>query len=300
MIYNLKTLEICSFDNEVGSYLHLCQSKEAMLKVLETNDHSQLDEEFFLHKGIRYEEAEGFDLICVWKNLCQKDNDNEVIYIVLNQKEIHILAEPTYEKYLLDRLATLDKEKRSHPGHILYYILLSIIKDYQIVLERIAQEIEKLESRVMDEANSHNHSSDILHYRKELLQRERHYEQVVDILDDILEDNNEFYSEKEKKRFSILRDRMQRMDSHVISLLDYVIEIRESYQSALDIKQNKLMGVFTVISTIFLPLTLLVGWYGMNFQMPEFNSRFSYPIVIVVSILIVVFCICFFKKKKWF
>ena len=52
--------------------------------------------------------------------------------------------------------------------------------------------------------------------------------------------------------------------------------------------------------THFMPLTLIVGWYGMNFRyMPELESPFGYPVVIVVSITIAVACLLFFKRKKW-
>jgi magnesium transporter len=60
------------------------------------------------------------------------------------------------------------------------------------------------------------------------------------------------------------------------------------------------MTVLTVVTAIFMPLTLIVGWYGMNFKyMPELDSVWGYPAVIVISILIVVFCLIFFKRKKW-
>ena len=60
------------------------------------------------------------------------------------------------------------------------------------------------------------------------------------------------------------------------------------------------MTVLTVITSIFLPLTLIAGWYGMNFRyMPELEWRWSYPAVLVVSVLIVVFCLIWFRKKKW-
>ncbi len=60
------------------------------------------------------------------------------------------------------------------------------------------------------------------------------------------------------------------------------------------------MTILTVITSIFLPLTLIAGWYGMNFRyMPELNWPWSYPIVFVVCIVIVVACLIFFKKKKW-
>ena len=60
------------------------------------------------------------------------------------------------------------------------------------------------------------------------------------------------------------------------------------------------MKLFTVVTVIFLPLTLIVGWYGMNFKfMPELYSPFGYPAVILVSVAIVVWLIWYFKKKKW-
>ena len=60
------------------------------------------------------------------------------------------------------------------------------------------------------------------------------------------------------------------------------------------------MTVLTVVTTIFMPLTLIVGWYGMNFRyMPELESAWGYPVVILVSALILIGSLLYFKKKKW-
>ena len=68
----------------------------------------------------------------------------------------------------------------------------------------------------------------------------------------------------------------------------------------LDVKQNRTMALLTVITTIFMPLTLIAGWYGMNFKyMPELEYKWAYPAVIAVSIIIVIVSLLFFKKKKW-
>lgn len=300
MIYDLETLQEVPQVQENKPCICLHERKEKDLSFM-GEDHPHIDwQEFLNHASIRYEEEEKMDLLCLSRNLCQEDNEDESIHLSIHKRHIHVFAQSSYHTFLLAKLENMDKEKRVHIGIVLHSIFLQLIKDYQIVLERIAEEIESLESRVMNEKDATNHSGDILHYRKQLLLRGRRYEQITDVLDYLLEDNNELYSEKEKTRFSILRDRTQRMSAQVVSLLEYVTEIRESYQSSLDIKQNRLMGIFTIVSTIFLPLTLLVGWYGMNFNMPEFKSDMAYPIVIIVSVAIVVFCICFFRKKKWF
>jgi len=83
-------------------------------------------------------------------------------------------------------------------------------------------------------------------------------------------------------------------------LWEYIHQVRESYQSQIEIEQNNLMKVFTMVTSIFLPLTLIVGWYGMNFQMPELKWRYGYPFLIAVCILVSAIWYIIFKKKKWF
>ena len=78
------------------------------------------------------------------------------------------------------------------------------------------------------------------------------------------------------------------------------MQLRDLIQTRVDVKQNRIMTLLTVVTTIFTPLTLLTGWYGMNFRyMPELEYRWSYPVVILVSLAIAVGCLVYFKKKKW-
>ena len=85
-----------------------------------------------------------------------------------------------------------------------------------------------------------------------------------------------------------------------MAISDHAAQLRDIYQSHLDIKQNRIMTVLTIVTTIFMPLTLIAGWYGMNFKyMPELESGWGYPVTIIVSVLIVLGSLLFFKKKKW-
>ena len=80
-------------------------------------------------------------------------------------------------------------------------------------------------------------------------------------------------------------------------LLDYIGQVRDTYQGKVAEHQNDNMEFLTIISTIFFPLTLITGWYGMNFQnMPELER--GYPGVILLSVVVVVSCIVVFKIKK--
>ena len=95
--------------------------------------------------------------------------------------------------------------------------------------------------------------------------------------------------------------RVELLQNHVHLLRENVLQIRELYQSMQDARQNKIMVVITIVTTIFLPLTLITGWYGMNFvYMPELQWRYGYFVVIIISLVIVIAEIIYFKKKKFF
>jgi magnesium transporter len=100
--------------------------------------------------------------------------------------------------------------------------------------------------------------------------------------------------------FKILINRIERLNHNVIHLRDYVTQVREAYQAQVDIKLNKTMKFYTVITTIFLPLTLIAGWYGMNFRhMPELNWFYGYPFVMGLSSVVVAICLIYFKRHDY-
>ena len=95
--------------------------------------------------------------------------------------------------------------------------------------------------------------------------------------------------------------RVERLQNHVKLLRENMLQLRELYQSMQDARQNKIMGILTIVTTFFLPLTLITGWNGMNFAyMPELKWRYCYLSVIIVSLIIAIGEIIYFKKKKFF
>lgn len=92
--------------------------------------------------------------------------------------------------------------------------------------------------------------------------------------------------------------RVERLGDHASLVSESALQLRELYRAEQDSRQNRIMGVLTVVTTLFLPLTLLTGWYGMNFKnMPELSWRCGYAAVIAVAIVIVVAEILWIKKK---
>lgn len=181
---------------------------------------------------------------------------------------------------------------------ILYNLIDKMtIKDYNM-LSNLESEISGVEEDVL-EGKTKDYTKDIVLLKNKLLFLKKHYEPLLDIVEDLTENENEVLDEKSIAYFVILFNRIERLNRKVGNLRDYVTQIRESYQAQLDINLNNTMKLFTVLTAVFSPLTLIVGWYGMNFPtMPEFHWRYGYIFVILLSLAVLSFCLWIFKKKK--
>ncbi len=167
------------------------------------------------------------------------------------------------------------------------------------IFDKIEKEILNLEKAVIT-SKKRDCVKEIISLRKRLMILKKYYEQFMNVLDGISENENEIFDKKTLGYFKILEKRVYRLFQNVLNLRDYVTQVRESYQAEVDISLNTTMKVFTVITTIFLPLTLIVGWYGMNFTMPEYDWQHGYAMVIGLSVLVILVSIAFFKKNHWF
>lgn len=181
----------------------------------------------------------------------------------------------------------------------IYDFLEQIVSRDRIILERVDKELDTVESNILD-GEGKDPSQRVSRIRSDLRDLRTHYEQLIDLGEELEENENDFFNTDNIRYFRLFTQRVSRLRDMTASLREFSIQIRDLYQSQLDIKQNRTMALLTVITTIFMPLTLIAGWYGMNFRyMPELEFKWAYPAVIAVSIVIVIISLIFFKKKKW-
>ncbi len=298
MYYSLKTLD-ASEEKITQPYIATYDHSEVN-QLYEAFDPILVDD-ILRQTSIRYEDHLSFDVLCVWKTLVVEEDKKNNVFIFVAKQSIHLIGDLCELDAFMVQLKEKMHTDQLSVGMVLHQYLLHLASDYYMVTNQIENEITLLEDEILEEVGDEKlYSRRILHYRKMLLLRKRRMEQYLDVVDYLLDNNNEIYDELTLSRFAILKDRFSRMFSQINSLLEYVTEVREAYQSEMDNQQNRIMSLFTVITSIFLPLTLIVGWYGMNFKMPEFENELSYPIIIVISVSVVIFCLYYFKKKKWF
>lgn len=181
----------------------------------------------------------------------------------------------------------------------IYDFLEQIIYHDQSILAKYDAELDEMEDKILA-GEEDNYPKRLSEIRSDLRDMRIHYEQLEDLGQELEENENNFFAHENLRYFHLFTQRIARLHDTTAALRDYTAQIRELYQSQLDIKQNRIMTILTIVTTIFMPLTLIAGWYGMNFKyMPELEFKAAYPIVIAVSIVIVILSLVFFRKKKW-
>ncbi|MBP5281151.1 MAG: magnesium transporter, partial [Lachnospiraceae bacterium] len=181
----------------------------------------------------------------------------------------------------------------------MYLFFKNLFKGDTKFLEELEDRVSTLDDTVIHDG-SESVREQILDMRYAILRLKKYYEQFEEIFDELTDNDNDVISEEYLTYFEILSNRCARLERQVLDLKEYIVQVRESYQAQIDIEQNRLMKVFTLMTSIFLPLTLIAGWYGMNLQMPEYTWKYGYLVVISVCILVCIIWAIVFKKKGLF
>ena len=184
-------------------------------------------------------------------------------------------------------------------GRFLYDFLDHIVKDDLRLLERFENELEAIEQKIeKDESGASTSRTNAI--RSDVRKLLNHYDQLIDLAQELEENENGFFDQENLRYFRLFLNRVDRLYGIAASIRDYTMQIGDLYKAHLEIKQNNIMTILTVVTTVFMPLTLITGWYGMNFRyMPERETRWGYPLVFGICILIIIGSLLFFKKKRW-
>ena len=200
---------------------------------------------------------------------------------------------------LLRRIAREKRWTDGSVGRFLYDFFEQLIARDLHRLEKIEDRIEALEDRVLAHELD-DFSAPMTALRKETMAWFRYYSQLDDVACELHENENGFFTDSEQLLFRMFEERVIRLREESQLLRESCAQLQSLFQAEIDTRQNRIMQILTIVTTIFLPLTLLVGWYGMNFVgMPELTWKYGYPVVVVVSIVTVGISLWVCKKKKF-
>lgn len=246
------------------------------------------------------------DYLYVVLKLIEQNSENRIatkqISLILEKNVLISFQDddhPIFE-VIIKRIQSKDTAIRlKGADYLLYSLIDTIIDSYYFDLENLEDRIEVIEEDLIEHPDPdvlneiHKVKLDIITLRKSIWPVREILSNFGSYNYDLIDKTTDYY----------IRD----VYDHSIQAFDMLESFRDRISDMLDIylsttsnKLNEIVRVLTVISTIFVPLTFIVGLYGMNFRsMPEIEYPYSYPLILIVMLLIGVSMLIYFRKKKW-
>ena len=213
-----------------------------------------------------------------------------------------------------DPFGPVRQRLRDHAGRIrergsdylLYALIDLVIDEGYPVLELIGDEIEELEEELLDRP-TRDSLHRLHHLKRTMLVVRRMFWPQREVLNSLIRDASGIVSEENLVYYRDCYDHTIQIMDLVEIYRDMLTGLLDIYMSSVSYRLNEIMRVLTIIATIFIPLTFIVGLYGMNFSnpdspwsMPELHWYYGYPMVWVLMIAVLGGMLFYFKRRKWF
>lgn len=246
-------------------------------------------------------------LYIVLKSISAEDERFNVSYeqisILLVGKFVIVFKEKKDELFS-SLLRNIEKSKgqiRNYGSDYLTYAILDTIVDHYFkLIDSLDDAITPLEDSLLSTELSQDVLSSIQRLKREVIHIRRYVSPVRELLAEILRSESELINPNTRIYLRDVSDHTIRVIESIESYRDILTGLVEIYISGVSNKMNEIMKVLTIFASIFIPLTFIVGIYGMNFEyMPELKWKWAYPVLWVLFISISVALLGYFKRKKW-
>jgi magnesium transporter len=226
----------------------------------------------------------------------------EQVSIYSGQNYVFSFQEDSDELFaeVITRLETGKGKLRQRGADYLVYALMDRIVDgYFVLLDTIGETVEDLEAEILNDL-SRQTKGKIHDLKRQLISLRRSISPLRDAIGLFIKSDSELISDQTAIFLRDLYDHCIQAFDILETSRDNLTGLQDLYNSELSFKTNAVMQVLTVVATIFIPLTFLVGVYGMNFDhLPELHYRYSYPILWFVMITMAIGMLFYFRNRKW-
>ena len=275
----------------------------------------QMEDVFNVYQRAKVEEYQGhlfFISRCIKEENGVLSNDQLSLFLGKNfvisiQEKYEDMLEPVRERIRLGKGYV-----RKYGTDYLVYALMDVVLDnFFPVIESISDRLDVLQDALIDNP-TRDLLNKVLQTKRDLILLRRSIWSERDKINDILRSTFPLISDSVKIFFRDSYDHCVHIIDLVESYKEVTASLMDVYMSSVSNKMNQVMKVLTIISTVFIPLTFIVGLYGMNFSytdpvtgkilpwnMPELYSPYGYVTVVGIMIVIVIGLIYFFVKKGW-
>ena len=215
-------------------------------------------------------------------------------FLISFQEDVGDVFDPVRERIRKD-----GRIRKFGPDYLAYALIDGIVDNYFAVMEKLEDQVEDLEEELVISPTQESLQK-INRLKKDMIFLRKSVWPLREMINNLERSESPLIKESTKIYLRDVYDHTIQVIDTLETFRDMVSGMIDIYLSGLSYKMNEIMKVLTLIATIFIPLTFVVGLYGMNFKnMPEIDWEFGYYSVLVVMGIMVVGMLTYFRRKKW-
>lgn len=232
-----------------------------------------------------------------FKNI-RKKRWNSAMY--LKKDSLTIIGNVTKLSDELEKIVQNTINDLYTPEQVLFSILEYMIRNDEDVLDDLFDKLDHMEEQLSRKDIREEFETKLIHHQRRISVLNRYYQQLLDLTSSLVNCPFPIIESESHHMFAYLYNRVDLYSAEAQKLKEQLVSLWDHYQIMHNERQESAVRYLTIVTSIFMPLTLLTGWYGMNFSgMSELSWDLGYEIVIVLAILILIIELYIFKKKKW-
>jgi magnesium transporter len=190
--------------------------------------------------------------------------------------------------------------RKKGADYLVYRLVDSVVDNYFLVTERMEERIEELEEVITSNVEQ-DHMLSIQHIKREIIMLKRALLPLREAVSGLEKGVTELVSTNNQKYFRDVFDHLIQISDNLETNREVLSGLMEIHLANMNHRMNEVMKVLTVISSLFIPLTFIVGIYGMNFDnMPELKLKYGYYAAWGLMVAIFFAMLAYFRRKKWF
>jgi len=242
----------------------------------------------------------------VLKMLYYEDNTNEIIseqfsiifgknFVISFQEKEGDIFNPIRERIRTSK----GRIRKMGADYLAYSLIDAIVDSYFIILEKLGENIEDVEETMLANPTPET-LHDIHRLKRKMISLRKSVWPLREVVSALERSDSSLIQEPTRIYLKDVYDHTIQVIDTIETFRDMLSGMLDVYLSSISNKMNEIMKVLTIIATIFIPLTFIVGVYGMNFeQMPELKWQWGYPVIWFIMLAIGISMVFYFRKKKW-
>lgn len=249
-----------------------------------------------------YEDYILVTLKMVYYNDIKKEIVTEQVSLVLIEN--YVLSFQEFEGDVFDQVrqriqAGKGNIRKQGADYLVYALIDAIVDSYFLILEQIGDSSEDIEHQLMEEPGKEVLQA-IYNLKREMIYLSSSIWPLREVVGNLTRTDSQLIKENTSLYLRDVYDHIVQVIDIIESYRDIMTGMLDTYLSSISNKTNDVMKILTIFSAMFIPLTFLAGIYGMNFKyFPELELPWAYPVFWVVTIVIIVLMLGYFRRKKW-